>query len=140
MKAKKKRKPSARRQVDFPGGVGGVKMSEALDEFVEPLKRDDMTEEELFDLFGTGLIAWNLAFLPEAEWQKNFDVLTEPMELNGIERAKLWAAVSKLIRRKLENFAHIDRIILDFWLTPDEDTVHLQVLSTPSPPPKSPGP
>jgi hypothetical protein len=136
MKGKKKRQRPRRRHspVGFDP-TGGTKMSEVLREFVAPFEPDDITDEELVNLLGTGMVAWNLAMMPEATRREQFDALVKPMKLSRGEKKELWAVVEQMIQRKLERYAGIDRIILDFELTADEDTINIRVLSTIPPPP-----
>ncbi len=113
---------------------GELKMSEVLEEFIEPFKGQWQTEEDLNKLLGVAVIAWNAALLPEGEREEFIEqtLQSAPAEV----RADLHTILMELIRRKLALFADIQRSIIDYELTWRPTGPHLNVLSTLVPPGK----
>ena len=143
MKPKKKRQPQSKRHKrspELPELSGVLKMSDVLDELVAPFNRDDLTDEELKQLLTYGVLAWNLAIVPKAVARQMFDAIHDPRKSSLVQRTEAWALIEALAERKVILFPDIDRLIIDFTLTRDGDSLHLNVLSTLTPPAKSADP
>ena len=105
------------------GPVGGVKMSEVLDDFVAPLadSADDRADYER--LLSLGLVAWNAALEP----QHRRKVMIDDVLQEGLRGASLWEqqacreVIDRLVARKLESFAEYQRPIMAFQLDELED-------------------
>ena len=110
------------------------------DELVAPFNRDDLTDEELKQLLTYGVLAWNLAIVPKAVARQMFDAIHDPRKSSLVQRTEAWALIEALAERKVILFPDIDRLIIDFTLTRDGDSLHLNVLSTLTPPAKSADP
>jgi hypothetical protein len=106
---------------------GEVKMSEVLEEFVEPYYLDDMTYEEAHKLFTIGVIAWNMSFFDEADREKEVRKFAGGFHdmTDGI-----LSIIGPMIDRKVQYFGQYDRIILNFQLTDTGETFHLSVASS----------
>jgi hypothetical protein len=105
------------------GPVGGLKMSEVLEDFVAPLA-DSADDRDAYErLYSLGLVAWNAALEPEHRRKAMIDDLLEEL-LRG---ADLWERhvcreiVDRLVTRKLESFAEYRRPILAFQFEDLED-------------------
>jgi hypothetical protein len=143
MKLKKKRQPQPKRHKrspELPELSGVLKMSDVLDELVAPFNRNDLTDEELKQLLTYGVLAWNLAIVPKAVARQMFDAIHDPQQSSLVQRTEAWALIEALAERKVILFPDIDRLIIDFTLTRDGDSLHLNVLSTLTPPANSAGP
>lgn len=143
MKPKKKRQPQPKRRKRSPelSELPGVlKMSDVLDELVAPFNHDDLTDEELEQVLTYGVLAWNLAVVPKAVARQMFDAIHDPQKSSLAERMEAWALIEALTERKVILFPDIDRLIIDFTLTRDGDSLHLNVISTLTPPANSSGP
>ncbi|MEM9483445.1 MAG: hypothetical protein AAGA83_07105 [Cyanobacteria bacterium P01_F01_bin.116] len=114
---------------------GEVKMSDVLEEFVEPYLPETDNLEQQGMVFEMGVIAWNLAILPENKRQsaleKLFDKLTK--NKNAIVKRDLNNLIDEMVARKFELFPDNRRYILDFQLEDGGDQFHLSVASTLSP-------
>ncbi len=111
---------------------GQQKMSEVLEDFVEPY-RHLATDERLFRmLLNMGLLAWNVSQMPEEERESTIDRLlsesSDDLDHEGWLAAKV--LVESLVKRKLEFFADNHRLIYSFQLTNRGDDYHLSVAST----------
>jgi len=105
---KKKRSDTAklpRNAVVVNAPAGAEKMSEVIEEFVEPYLNMAQTEDSLGKLLTLAISAWNAALLPPAKREKFLQELgqTLPME----QRDDFRTVLDPLIQRKLE---HLPRI------------------------------
>jgi hypothetical protein len=103
-------------------------MSEVLDEFVEPFNDMCQDEESLRRLYTMGMVAWNAAMLPEDRRGEMIDQLLANVPQDIKEDVR--GMTELLVRRKLEHFAEIQRMIIDFHLEQRSTGPYLQVLST----------
>lgn len=111
---------------------GREKMSEVLEEFVEPFRDREADADSYRMLLNMGMLAWNVALQPEEQREPSIDEVlgralagAEPMALAAAK-----AIVEALVRRKLEFFADNRRMIYSFELTDRGDDFHLTVAST----------
>jgi hypothetical protein len=111
---------------------GQAKMSEVLEDFVEPYRDEiDDTIEAQTKLLTVAILAWNAALLPEEERQGMVEQLLEE-GLQGVPQETkrgLGEIVAGLIERKLAHFAEYKRPIIDFELTETGSGYHLPVMS-----------
>jgi hypothetical protein len=119
------------------GAVGGIKMSEVLEEFVEPfahLIEDDerlRNKEAYRNLFMLGTLAWNAALRPMEERE---EMIADALS-NSLAAESQWMQmqcrqiVDELVARKFKHFAEYKRPILEFVLEDRGNTYHLSVIS-----------
>ena len=62
---------TASEKVTFTGVTGGIKMSEVIENFIEPYMDLANTEENLRKLLTLAGLAWNTALFPKEERAKN---------------------------------------------------------------------
>jgi hypothetical protein len=115
------------------------KMSEVLEEFVDPYCDEDLTFEDYGALLMTGVAAWNAAVAPPGERRERL-VEGYLKSLRGKHTAaeieKVRTRVHELIHRKLTAFPLNSRCIVAMELSIQEDgSPHLRVASTLQPPP-----
>ena len=112
--------------------AGGEKMSEVLEDFVEPYRELADTDDSFRKLLTLGMLAWNAALLPEDQrWAMIDEMLAAGF--SRCSKADLAAGrevVEVLVRRKEEQFAENQRAIISFQLTDTGDGYHLSVAST----------
>ncbi|MEL6815997.1 MAG: hypothetical protein AAFP03_14485 [Cyanobacteria bacterium J06598_3] len=111
---------------------GAAKMSDVLDDFVEPYGHDEMTLSERKNLLGLAMVAWNLAILPKAERQKMMaQFFAESLKVDdpSVQR-EMESLIKAMITRKLDRFAENKRHILNYQLEDLGDEFHLSVAST----------
>jgi hypothetical protein len=104
-----------RRDTVIVNPPGAAKMSEVLWALVEPDLDTSADEEDMRRLLSLGVIAWNVALLKGAERTKELDSLAQ--KFPGEQRQAFYQVIDPLIRRKEEQFPHIQRPIVDFDLT-----------------------
>ncbi len=124
---------------------GEVKMSEVLEDFVEPyLEFVRNNHQQRKHLFGMAMTAWNLSLLPEDErevmLEKAIEQATAGTVLEkAIEQATAGtdllkqgfsAIIGSMITRKLDYFADNRRLIVNFELKDMGDGFQLLVAST----------
>lgn len=111
---------------------GEVKMSEVLEEFVEPYLFEVHGPERRQMVFDMAVVAWNLAIMPEAERKSAMADLFDDLMKNqkAVVRQDLDNLIAEMITRKLELFPNNRRYIVDFQLEGDGDQFHLSVAST----------
>lgn len=111
---------------------GEVKMSEVLEEFVEPYLDFAQNRNQREKLFSIAVIAWNLAIMPENERQPMIDQLIK-VGLKGndpLAQQDTREIIDELIARKQKFFAKNKRYIVDFQLQDTGKQFHLSVAST----------
>lgn len=112
--------------------AGREKMSDVLEDFVEPYREMADTQDAFRKLLTLALLAWNAALLPEDRRRAmiedtigaGFSRATEE------ERAQVRLLVEALVRRKEGYFAENQRAIISFELTDTGNNYHLSVMST----------
>jgi hypothetical protein len=110
----------------------GEKMSEVLEEFIEPYIESATTPEAYHKLITLAIIAWNAALLEETERQSLITQSTEAILATAGEEWKkdLQNILAMLIERKQRYFANNRRYILDYHLSETKKGYHLAVIST----------
>jgi hypothetical protein len=107
---------------------GKERMSDVLEEFIEPFIPLVPGPEGFRKLVSVAVIAWNAALLPDDERnaliEKAMDAASEDV------RDDLEQVLADMIHRKLAFFADNRRTILSYQLTPGPRGPHLSVLST----------
>ena len=112
--------------------TGREKMSEVLDDFIEPYRESADSEDSFRKLLNLGMLAWNVALLPEGERPTVIDKMLRVgfSRASEADLAQAKTFVETLVRRKLERFAPNQRTIISFELTDTGDGYHLSVAST----------
>jgi hypothetical protein len=112
--------------------AGREKMSEVLEDFIEPFRELAEGEDEFRNLLNLGMLAWNAALMPEGERQAMIDEIlgSALSRASEADRAHARMLVEALIRRKEEHFAANQRAIFSFELTDTGRGYHLSVAST----------
>lgn len=120
-----------------PAGVviepaGQAKMSDVLEQFVEPYLKFARTADEHRKLFNLATLAWNAALLPPGDRKK---MIAEALGASFAADARQAQADAKnildlLIARKLAHFAANTRRIIKVEVTETPDGFHLAVAST----------
>jgi hypothetical protein len=110
----------------------GEKMSEVLEEFIEPYVESATTPEAYQKLIALAIIAWNAALLEETERQ---NLITRSIEAIRATAGKEWKKdlqdfLATLIERKQRYFANNKRYILNYHLSETKKGYHLAVIST----------
>ena len=111
---------------------GREKMSDVLEEFIEPYSDTADTDDAYENLLTLGMLAWNAALLPVDRRQAMIDETLEAgfSTASRSDQALAREIIETLIRRKLEHFAENQRAILSFKLSHTKDGLHLSVAST----------
>jgi hypothetical protein len=114
---------------------GYAKMSEVLEDFIEPYQELAQTKEATLKLLTLATIAWNVALLPKPERQGMIDKMITDALVGGDKKlkAEIQDLIKKLIARKNRYFSEYKRMILDFELKDVGSGYHLSVASTLSP-------
>jgi hypothetical protein len=110
-----------------------VKMSEVLEDFVEPYTDDTLNKHGLEMLFSMGVLAWNIALVPK---EKRSEMVNEAFlsimpnsDPDDIAFGK--DLVEQLIDRKEKLFADNQRMIMNFELQyVSRGEYHISVAST----------
>jgi hypothetical protein len=112
--------------------AGREKMSEVLEDFVEPYRDLADTEDAFRKLLNLAVLAWNAALLPEGQRRAMIEETLEAglSRASAADRAQARAFLKTLVRRKDEHFAANRRAIISFELTDTGDGYHLTVAST----------
>jgi hypothetical protein len=118
--------PSGVRLISPPPGV--KKMSEVMEEFIDPYLDEARTEHQLRELLSIATIAWNAALMPAAEQ----DALVEDVMATVPQESRPFFLnwLMELIRRKLAFFADNKRLILSYELTWNPDNPYISVMSS----------
>ncbi len=118
---------------------GEVKMSEVLENFVDPYLGAVQNSQQRQKLFTLAVFAWNVAILPIAQQERIIETMLKE-SLPGADftvRQDTRQLLDSLIARKQSLFADNQRYIVDFQLQGQDQKFHLSVASTlMAPPPK----
>lgn len=109
----------------------GIKMSEVLEEFVEPYRKFAETKEAYRKLLTTAIIAWNVTLFPEKDRSSRLEelVVTLPEDVRKDGRQ----IIEELMVRKERFFSQHRRMIIDFEVADTGGEWHLSVMSTAGP-------
>lgn len=110
-----------------------VKMSEVLEDFVDPYIDDRLDKHGLEMLFSMGIMAWNIALMPEkirVEMVKEaFSSIVPNSDADDIAFGK--HLIEQMIERKDKFFADNQRMIMNFELQyVSRGEYHISVAST----------
>lgn len=117
---------------------GQVKMSEVLEDFVEPYLEEIEGYEAKCNFIAIAVLAWNLAILPEAARPAAKEGLQRQSQQKRLpeDQGVLDALLDELMARKLQYFADNRRLIMDFQFEDIGDQYHLSVASMLAPQPQ----
>lgn len=115
---------------------GEVKMSEVLEDFVDPYLDMAQTRSQREKLFSIAVLAWNLAIMPKKEQQPLIDELLNRVlnEDDPLAQQDIREIVDELIERKQTFFAKNKRYIIDYQIQDTGKEFFLSVASTLSSP------
>ena len=116
--------------------AGEAKMSEVLEDFVEPYSGILKTRSEHENLFRIAIIAWNIALMPHSEQQSLIDrfITQDTVGNDPLAQRDTKKFINELIARKQALFAGNKRFIVDFQLQDQGKGFYLSVASTLSQP------
>jgi thermostable 8-oxoguanine DNA glycosylase len=107
------------------------KMSEVIEQFIEPYKDSATTPEDYGKLIGLAILAWNASLLEGAERQAMLDQMMNTLSANDKEARKaLKEVLDEMMKRKAQYFSENKRIIVDYQLSETQKGIHLSVAST----------
>ena len=114
-----------------PFQPGQEKMSDVLEEFLDPYIDDAENDDAYRKLIQFGVIAWNAALLEGDAQREAVEKMIEiaPASL----RRDLRNILLEMIERKQRHFSDNLRTILDYQLTDMGGQWHLSIVSTPPP-------
>lgn len=112
--------------------AGREKMSDVLEDFVEPYRDMADTEDAFRKLLHLAVLAWDAALLPEDKRRAMIDETLGAgfSRASAPDRAQAREFVEEMVRRKLEHFPANRRSIISFELTDTGTGYHLSVAST----------
>jgi hypothetical protein len=137
LRKKAGRSPSQRSDsFDTPGvvfgAVGGVKMSNVLEEFAEPATDATFGRNDFIQLYSMAQTAWNIALEPRWRHEAMIDESLDErlIDATPMQREMCRELLSWLVTRKLEQFSRYQRPILAFQLDElDDGSYYLSVMS-----------
>ena len=114
-----------------PFQTGQEKMSDVLEEFLDPYIDEAENDDAYRKLIQFGVIAWNAALLEGDAQREAVEKMIEiaPASL----RRDLRNILLEMIERKQRHFSDNLRTILDYQLTDMGGQWHLSIVSTPPP-------
>ncbi len=111
--------------------LGEVKMSDVLEEFVDPYLPAMKNHSQREKLFTMAAIAWNAAIMPEQERQSMLEqTIEQSFAGNPLAQMDALNIIGEMVDRKQQFFADNKRLIMDFQLQDMGETFHLSVAST----------
>ena len=131
-----KRKPGV---PSFPPGTkvlyepaGHEKMSEVLEDFIEPFQDLADNEDAYRKLLSLAMVAWNAALLPEDRQRAMIDKMIEVglAKASRSDRIHTRKLVEIMVQRKQSLFVSNKRMIISFELTDTGSGYNLSVMST----------
>jgi len=109
----------------------GIKMSDVLEDFVEPYRQFAETKEAYWKLLSIAIIAWNATLIPEKDRLSRLDELLVALPEDAREDGR--QIIEELMVRKEKLFSQYRRMIIDFELANTAGQWHLSVMSTAGP-------
>ena len=105
----------------------GIKMSDVLEEFVEPYRQFAETEDAYRKLLTAAIVAWNVTLFAEKDRPSRLDqlLLTLPEDVREDGRQ----IIEELMVRKQRFFSQHRRMIIDFEVAGTPGDWHLLVMS-----------
>jgi len=119
--------------VTVRGAIDGVKMSEVLEDFVDPYMRFTTGLASAKQLYMTALVAWNVALLAPGVRRAQLDRALATLKLDSTGVAEMRVILLELVERKDRLFSQYKRMVLDFELTDAGSDYHLSVVSSGEP-------
>lgn len=111
---------------------GYEKMSDIMNEFLEPYLETVKNISGYKTLIMMGIIAWNTSILPEEKQEEALELMTAeifaktPVEIHQDTRS----IINQLIARKKKYFASIKRFIVDYTARETGKDYHLSIVSS----------
>ena len=123
-------KMASQKMVVNPKGV--AKMSEILEEFIEPYKDTTQDFSDLETLLNIAVLAWNITLVPRENRQDAMGSILLEMTAgaNQAVKSELQSMLNELIARKDRHFSNCQRFITSFDLQDLGDDYYLSVAST----------
>ena len=111
---------------------GAIKMSEVLQQFVEPYLDTVHNLKQCKALLSLAAIAWNAAVMPESEQKTILDTFLEQQlsSQDAETQQEVTQMITELITRKNQHFSHIKRLIMDFDVKQFGQRYDISVAST----------
>jgi hypothetical protein len=125
---RKSRPLPARRQPALVVTDHPEKMSEVLEDFVEPYLGLAHDYDSCNRLYGIAAIAWNMALFPPDTRQKRLDEACKGIDGQDFEDVK--TLIAELVQRKERYFSDNRRAVVSFDLADQGDSYYLSVMST----------
>jgi hypothetical protein len=111
-----------------PPPRGDKKMSQVLIEFIEPYAEHADTDESFNKLLTIGIVAWNASLLPGKDRE---DLIDKTITVLQPElRQDMKAILEGMMQRKVAQFGHIRRMIIDYEMEKSARGWHVVVAST----------
>lgn len=111
---------------------GHEKMSDVLDEFIEPYLATVNNISDYKTLLMMGTIAWNASVVPEDKLEIVLKSMTNELLANS--PVDTWedtlSIINKLVARKKKHFASIKRYVVDYTVRDTGRDYHLSVVSS----------
>ena len=109
----------------------GIKLSDVLEDFVEPYEQFAETKEAYRKLLTAAMVAWNVMLFPETDRSSRLDELLGTLPENVRDDGR--QVIEELMVRKERFFSQHRRMILDVEVEDTKSKRHLSVMSTASP-------
>lgn len=109
----------------------GIKMSEVLEDFVDPYREFAETKQAYQKLLTTAIVAWNVMLFPEKDRSSRLDELLATLPENVRRDGR--QIIEELMVRKERFFPQNKRMIIDFEVEDTGGKWHLSVVSTAGP-------
>lgn len=109
----------------------GIKMSEVLEDFVDPYREFAETKKAYQKLLTTAIVAWNVMLFPEKDRSSRLDELLATLPENVRKDGR--QIIEELMVRKERFFPQNKRMIIDFEVEDTRGEWHLSVVSTAGP-------
>lgn len=105
-----------------------IKMSEVILDLAHDLLEIAETKAQYKKAIGITCMAWNISVLSGVEKEKSLDDLFSKLD-DEEARNDMFEIISAMIKKKNREYAHINRLILDYEVLGDKDNIHLNVMS-----------
>lgn len=107
----------------------GIKMSEVMQDFIEPYLGDDITKDTLTKVMSVAVVAWNAAMVPEQERKELFAGIAKAFPAHMVEEGL--DVLEHMLDRKRRLFFDCTRFVYSYEIVEKKNSYQLLVASAP---------
>jgi hypothetical protein len=104
----------------------GKKISEVLIEFVHPLINDSSSNDDVKEIFGFGVLAWNMGILKNSGNEKEYNVFLNEIKRKGLSK-EMESHLNDYINKKNSIFPQYKNLIVNYHISFTKNGMNVNV-------------